>query len=110
MVSRRDFLTIGTGGLAAASLTARAWAQAPAQPPKRGGTLSLRTWDPPHFDHILAHSYKTHVVASFPHNAPLRRKAGPGVRPGTFPIEGDLAEYWQRTSETSYVFKLRKGV
>ena len=110
MVSRRKFLTIGTGGLAAASLTAHAWAQAPAQTPKRGGTLSLRTWDPPHFDHILAHAYKTHVVISFTHSRLLKHKAGPGVRPGAFPIEGDLAESWQQTSDTTYVFKLKKGV
>ena len=110
MVSRREFLTIGTGGLAAASLSARAWAQAPAQTPKRGGTLSLRTWDPPHFDHILAHAYKTHVVISFTHSRLLKHKAGPGVRPGSFPIEGDLAESWQQTSDTTYVFKLKKGV
>jgi peptide/nickel transport system substrate-binding protein len=110
MVSRREFLTIGTGGLAAASLTARAWAQAPAQAPKRGGTLSLRTWDPPHFDHILAHAYKTHVVISFTHSRLLKHKAGPGVRPGSFPIEGDLAESWQQTNDTTYVFKLKKGV
>lgn len=106
MVSRRQFLTIGAGGLVSAGLGSRASAQTP----KRGGTLSLRTWDPPHFDHILAHAYKTHVVTSFTHNRLLRHKAGPGVRPGTFPIEGDLAESWQQTSETSYVFKLRKGV
>ena len=110
MVSRREFLTIGTGGLAAASLTARAWAQAPAQTPKRGGTLSLRTWDPPHFDHILAHAYKTHVVISFTHSRLLKHKAGPGVRPGSFPIEGDLAESWQQVNDTTYVFKLKKGV
>src|SRR5262249_1732225 len=67
MVSRRQFLTIGAGGLAAASLPSRAIAQAPAGAPKRGGTLNLRTWDPPHFDHILAHAYKTHVVISFTH-------------------------------------------
>ncbi|HEV8199802.1 MAG TPA: ABC transporter substrate-binding protein [Candidatus Polarisedimenticolia bacterium] len=110
MVSRREFLTIGTGGLAAASLTARAWAQAPAQTPKRGGTLSLRMWDPPHFDQILAHAYKTHVVISFTHSRLLKHKAGPGVRPGAFEIEGDLAESWQQTSDTTYVFKLKKGV
>jgi peptide/nickel transport system substrate-binding protein len=110
MVSRREFLTIGTGGLAAASLTARAWAQAPAQAPKRGGTLSLRMWDPPHFDHILAHAYKTHVVISFTHSRLLKHKAGPSVRPGALQIEGDLAESWQQTSDTTYVFKLKKGV
>ena len=110
MVSRREFLTIGTGGLAAATLSTRAWAQSPAQTPKRGGTLSLRTWDPPHFDHILAHAYKTHVVISFTHSRLLKHKAGPGVRPGAFPIEGDLAESWQQTNDTTYVFKLKKGV
>ena len=106
MVSRRELLTIGAGGVAAASLARRAAAQTP----KRGGTLSLRTWDPPHFDHILAHAYKTHVVISFTHSRLLRHKAGPSVRPGAFPIEGDLAESWQQTSDTTYVFKLKKGV
>ena len=106
MVSRRQFVTIGAGGLAAAAMLSRAVAQTP----KRGGTLSLRTWDPPHFDHILAHAYKTHVVISFTHSRLLRHKAGPGIRPGALPIEGDLAESWQQTSETTYVFKLRKGV
>jgi peptide/nickel transport system substrate-binding protein len=104
-VSRREFLAIA-GGAAALSLPAGAAAQTP----KRGGTLSLRTWDPPHFDHILAHAYKTHVVISFTHSRLLRHKAGPSVRPGAFPIEGDLAESWQQTSDTTYVFKLRKGV
>src|SRR5262245_22030391 len=109
MLSRRELLTIGTGGLVAASLPTRARAQAP-QTPKRGGTLSLRMWDPPHFDHILAHAYKTHVVISFTHSRLLKQKAGPSVRPGSFPIEGDLAESWQQTSDTTYVFKLKKGV
>ena len=30
--------------------------------------------------------------------------------PGTQPIEGDLAESWERQGDTVYVFKLRKGV
>src|ERR1700746_1258046 len=106
MVSRRQFLTIGAGGLVSAGLGSRALAQTP----KRGGTLTLRTWDPPHFDHILAHAYKTHVVISFTHSRLLRPRAGPAVRPGVFTIEGDLAESWQQTSDTTYVFKLRKGV
>ena len=37
-------------------------------------------------------------------------KAGPGVTPGTFPLEGDLAESWSQPNETTYIFKLRKGV
>jgi peptide/nickel transport system substrate-binding protein len=106
MLSRRKLLTIGAGTVAAAALPRRAAAQTP----KRGGTLTLRTWDPPHFDHILAHAYKTHVVVSFTHSRLLRYKAGPTVRPGAFPIEGDLAESWQQTSDTTYVFKIRRGV
>jgi hypothetical protein len=83
---------------------------AAAQTPKRGGTLTLPTWDPPHFDHLNAHAYKTHVVISFTHSRLLRHKAGASVRPGSFAIEGALAESWQQTSETTYLFKLKKGV
>src|SRR3989449_11413943 len=36
--------------------------------------------------------------------------AGPSVVRGTFSIEGDLAESWTQPNETTYVFKLRKGV
>jgi len=32
------------------------------------------------------------------------------VRPGTYPIETDVAESWTRTGDTTYVFKLRRGV
>jgi peptide/nickel transport system substrate-binding protein len=32
------------------------------------------------------------------------------VTPGPFPLEGDLAESWSQPNETTYVFKLRKGV
>ena len=106
MISRRDFLAAGAAGVAAAALPSLATAQTP----KRGGTLTLRTWDPPHFDHILAHAYKTHVVVSFTHSRLLRHKAGAAVPPGSFVLEGDLAESWQQTSDTTYVFKLRRGV
>src|SRR6266850_4148153 len=106
MTSRRGFLTVAAAGVAAAAMPR----PSAAQTPKRGGTLSLRTWDPPHFDHILGHAYKTHVVISFTHSRLLKHKAGPGVRPGSFPIEGDLAESWQQTSDTTYVFKLKRGV
>ena len=105
-MSRRQFVAIGAAGLASATVSARAAAQTP----RRGGTLTLRMWDPPHFDHILAHAYKTHVVTSFTHSRLLRHKAGPSIRPGSLQIEGDLAESWQQASDTSYVFKLRKGV
>src|SRR5437773_422194 len=72
--------------------------------------LLLRTWDPPHFDPFQTISYKTHIALSFTHSRLLKHKAGPSVVPGTFVIEGDLAESWSQPSETTYVFKLRKGV
>ena len=69
-----------------------------AQAPKRGGTLSLRLWDPPHFDMMQTISYKTHIPQTFTHSRLLRHRAGPSVAPGTFPIEGDLAESWTQPS------------
>jgi len=106
-LSRRDVLRLGGAVLAGASLTPSAVL---AQTPKRGGTLSIRTWDPPNFDPFQTISYKTHIALSFTHSRLLKHKAGPGVAPGTFPLEGDLAESWTQPNETTYVFKLRKGV
>ena len=108
-LSRRDLLAAGGLTLAGTALTPRL---ARAQTPKRGGTLSLRLWDPPHFD---LHgpgglSYKVHIALTFTHSRLLRQKTGPNVKPGSFVIEGDLAESWQQTSDTTYVFKLRRGV
>ena len=106
-LSRRDLLTLGGLTLAGATL---APTSIRAQTPKRGGTLSVRAWDPPHWDPMLTVSYKTHVALSFTHSRLLKHRAGPGVQPGTFPIEGDLAESWTQPNETTYVFKLRRGV
>ena len=106
-LSRRHLLKLGGAALAGAYI---APAGARAQTPKRGGTLAIRTWDPPHFDPFQTISYKTHIALSFTHSRLLRHKAGPSVVPGTFPIEGDLAESWTQPNETTYVFKLRKGV
>jgi peptide/nickel transport system substrate-binding protein len=106
-LTRRHVLALGGTALAGAALSP---AVARAQTPKRGGTLSLRLWDPPHFDPHLTISYKTNVVYSFTHSRLIRHKAGPGVVPGTFPLEGDLAESWSQPNETTYVFKLRRGV
>src|SRR5881227_3398450 len=106
-LSRRDLLAAGGLSLAGTVLASRS---ARAQAPKRGGTLALRTWDPPHFDPFQTISYKTHIALSFTHSRLLKHKAGPQVAPGTFLIEGDLAESWSQPSETTYVFKLRRGV
>jgi peptide/nickel transport system substrate-binding protein len=109
-LSRRDLLKWSGVGLAAAATAPVYRSPASAQSPKRGGTLSLRLWDPPHFDPHQTISYKTHILYTFSHSRLLKPKAGPGVAPGTFPLEGDLAESWTQPSETTYVFKLRKGV
>jgi peptide/nickel transport system substrate-binding protein len=107
-LGRRELLALGGAGLVTAA-QAR-FSPALAQTPKRGGTLSLRLWDPPHFDPHQTISYKTHIAYSFTHSRLLKHKAGPAVPPGTFPIEGDLAESWSQPNETTYIFKLRKGV
>src|SRR6201988_1264243 len=104
---RRHMLALGGGPLAAASVLPRA---ARAQAPRRGGTLTLRLWDPPSWDPDLTISYKTHIAYTFTHSRLVRHKAGPGVIPGTFAIEGDLAESWTQPNEMTYVFKLCSGV
>src|SRR3989442_11687830 len=106
-LSRRHVLKLG--GVAVAGPPVET-SQARARPPKRGGTLAPRPWDPPHFDPLQTISYKTHIALSFTHSRLLKHKAGPSVIPGTFPIEGDLAESWRQPNETTYVYKLRKGV
>ncbi len=83
---------------------------ASADTPKRGGTLTLRLWDPPHWDPYLIIAFKTQIPYTFTHSRLLKHKAGPAIQPGTFPFEGDLAESWSQPDETTYVFKLRRGV
>src|SRR5262249_10077949 len=100
----------GVARAAGAPAPAVLWSPAHAKGPKRGGPLPLRLWDPPHFDPHLTISYKTHIIYSFTHSRLLKNKAGPSVTPGTFPIEGDLAESWTQPNETTYIFKLRRGV
>jgi peptide/nickel transport system substrate-binding protein len=56
------------------------------------------------------HPYKSRVAISFTHSRLLRYRAGAGVKPGSLVIEGDLAESWTQPSDTTYVFKLRRGV
>ena len=81
-VSRRDLLALGGLTVAGATL---APSLARAQTPKRGGTLALRTWDPPHFDPLQTISYKTHIALSFTHSRLLKHKAGPERDPRHVP-------------------------
>ncbi|MGH7311291.1 MAG: hypothetical protein ACREK6_21625, partial [Candidatus Rokuibacteriota bacterium] len=109
--SRRQLLKVG--GVALAATAAGPWAapsSAGAATPKRGGEFRFRGYTPPHFDPHLTASYTTMINLSFTHSRLLKHKTGPGVKPGIFELEGDLAESWQQPSETSYVFRLRKGV
>ena len=107
-LSRRELLKMG--GVAIALAPGAAAAPAWAQTPRRGGVLTIRGWDPPHFDPHLTVSYKTHIAYSFTHSRLLKHKAGPGLKPGLFSVEGDLAESWTQPNENTYVFKLRRGV
>jgi peptide/nickel transport system substrate-binding protein len=83
---------------------------AEAGPPKRGGMLRARGWDPVHFDPHLTRAFMTHTALSFVYNKLLRHKVGPDVQPGTFIVEPDLAERWESPDDTTYIFHLRKGV
>jgi peptide/nickel transport system substrate-binding protein len=109
-LTRRDLLA--AGGMTLASAALAPWTARGQGAPKRGGTLSLRLWDPPHFDPHApgGFSYKLHDALSFSHSRLVKHRAGPGVQPGTFQIEADLAESWTQPDETTYVFKLRRGV
>ena len=111
-MTRRDLLKLGTAAAAAgAALDLRGLPGAEAQQPKRGGVFRLRSHVAPvHFDPHQTIAFSTMIPLSFAYSRLVKVKAGPGVAPGTQPIEGDLAESWSRQGETVYVFKLRKGV
>jgi peptide/nickel transport system substrate-binding protein len=114
-VNRRDLLKLG--GIAAAAGAVGAGGRlidpgrAEAQTPKRGGVFRICAFtDPSGFDPHLTVNWWTMINLSFTHSRLLKHKAGPGVQPGTFPVEGDLAESWTQPNDTAYVFKLRRGV
>jgi len=105
-LTRRELLK--TGALAA---TAAVPGVASGQTPKRGGTLRLTFQaDPLHFDPHQTLSFVTMVPLSFVYSRLVKVKAGPTVKPMTYPVEPDLAESWTQPNDTTYVFKLRKGV
>jgi peptide/nickel transport system substrate-binding protein len=85
------------------------WGAAAGQP-KRGGTLRVWGYDPPHFDPHLTINGKTHTTLSFLYSTLVRHKVGPDVKAGTFSVEPHLAERWEALDDTTYVFHLRQGV
>jgi peptide/nickel transport system substrate-binding protein len=113
-LSRRELLKAGL----AAGATLSAWPLhrppvlwgAEAGPPKRGGILRVRGWDPPHFDPHLTRNFKTNTTLSFVYSMLLRHKVGVGTQPGTFAVEPHLAERWETPDDTTYIFHLRQGV
>jgi peptide/nickel transport system substrate-binding protein len=107
MIGRRALITHAAS---AAALAVLGRGRAGAETPKRGGTLMLRLWDPPHWDPYLTLAFRAQVPYTFTHSRLLKHKAGPTTLPGSFPFEGDLAESWSRPDELTYVFKLRRGV
>jgi peptide/nickel transport system substrate-binding protein len=114
VLSRRDLLKAGLAAGAALSAWPLYGPQAlwgeEAGPPKRGGTLRVRGYDPVHFDPHLTINFKTNNTLSFVYNKLVRHKVGAGVQPGTFIVEPDLAERWEQLDDTTYIFHLRKGV
>src|ERR1700756_5715434 len=106
-LSRRDLLKTGCAAALSGPLAKTTAAiGADAGPPKRGGILRVRGWDPPHFDPHLTRNFMTMTTLSFVYSKLLRHKVGAGVPPGTFAVEPDLAERWEAPDETTYVFHL----
>src|SRR5262245_18307127 len=114
-LTRRHMLKLG-GALAAATAVGPAAAlvketAAEAQTPKRGGIFRLRQAVlPVHFDPHQTIAFSTMMPLSYCLSVLVKVKAGSAVVPGTQPIEGDLAESWTQPNDTTYIFKLRKGV
>jgi len=109
-LTRRNVLKLGGAALGAAAVTLLDPDAASAQQPKRGGVFHIRGEDPLGFDPHTTISFRTMTNLSFTHSRLLKVKAGATVVPGTTPLEGDLAESWSQPNETTYVFKLRKGI
>ena len=113
-ISRRELLHRGlAAGLALSALPLSRptplWG-AEAGPPRRGGILRVRGYDPVHFDHHLTLNARTNNTLSFIHSTLLRYKVGPEIVPGTFTVEPHLAEGWEEPDDLTYVFHLRRGV
>ena len=111
--SRRDLLKLAgaaAAGAAGGSVDVLRPGPAAAQTPKRGGVFRFPGFDPPHFDPHQTPHWWTFIFLSLTHGGLLRHKAGPSVVPGTLPVEPHLAESWEQPNDTTYIFKLRKGV
>src|SRR5256885_5322748 len=110
-LTRRRVLQAGAAALTIAAPARRLGAPAQARAPKRGGPLRMPVLsDPLHFDPHQTLSFVTMVPLSFVYSRLVKVKAGPSVKPMTYPIEPDLAESWTEPDDPTYSFKVRKGV
>src|SRR5881394_1853607 len=109
-LGRRQLLQLAGAGVAAHVLAPRGVAAA--ETPRRGGVFRIRGEEPTSgFDpHLVVNHHRIATNLSFTHSRLVKVKAGPGVTPGTLPVEPDLAESWSQPNDRTYVFKLRKGV
>ena len=113
-LTRRDMLKLGAGAAAAAA-GAMAHSLGPvkaeAQTLKRGGVFHIRGEDPVSGldPQLVTNHHRINTNLSFTHSRLVRIKSGAQVKPGTMPIEPDLAESWTQPSDTTYIFKLRRG-
>jgi ABC-type transport system substrate-binding protein len=105
-LTRRHLLRAGAALAGAAAVGTPVHAQTA----RAGGTFRVSMGDPPHFDPHLTASWSTQIVLSFTHSRLVKHRAGPAVAPGTFQIEGDVAESWAQTGDRTYIFRLRHGV
>src|SRR5262245_22273144 len=105
---RRDVLKLGARAVAAAGTAV----SAEAQTPKRGGVFRIRGEDATSgFDpHLAVNHHRIASNLSFTHSRLVRWKAGAGVKPGTAILEPDLAESWTQPNDSTFIFKLRRGV
>src|SRR5215467_5344091 len=115
-LTRRNVLGLA-GGFAGASVIGPAAAlldpsPEAAQTPRRGGVFRLRGEDPVSGldPHLVVNHHRIATNLSFTHSRLVRVKSGAQVKPGTMPIEPDLAESWTQPNDTTFVFKFRKGV
>src|SRR5262249_60128964 len=109
-VPRRDLLRGAGATVLAGAVTTTAARPVQAQTPKRGGVFRIAGFEPPNFDPHATPHWWCFVALSFTHSRLVRVKAGPGVTPGTLPVEGDLAESWTQPSDTTWGVKLRQGL
>src|SRR5215470_5917992 len=79
-------------------------------PPKRGGILRVRGYDPAHFDPHFTLNVRTNATLSFAYSTLVRYRVGADVPPGTFIVEPHVAERWEQPDDTTYIFHLRRGV